>query len=105
MNTSITPKSVIKLTCEIRIRKIGDGIFLLPITNASVSSGSFYKITEIGELIVKKLYSVPASDGVIFEDLMAYISEYAIGVNRDILKADIASFIVQLSCYGFTEVI
>lgn len=73
--------------------------------NASVSSGSFYKINEIGELIVKKLYSVPASDGVIFEDLMAYISEYAIGVNRDILKADIASFIVQLSCYGFTEVI
>ena len=103
MNTSITPKSVIKLTCEIRIRKIG--IFLLPITNASVSSGSFYKINEIGELIVKKLYSVPASDGVIFEDLMAYISEYAIGVNLDILKADIASFIVQLSCYGFTEVI
>ena len=74
-------------------------------SNASVSSGSFYKINEIGELIVKKLYSVPASDGVIFEDLMAYISEYAIGVNRDILKADIASFIVQLSCYGFTEVI
>lgn len=105
MNTSIAPKSVIKLTCEIRIRKIDDGIFLLPITNTSVSSGSFYKINEIGELIVKKICSTSDTDGVIFEDLITYISENAMGVDHDILKADITSFIVQLSSYGFTEVI
>lgn len=104
MNTSISARSVLKLTCQIRIRKIGDGTFLLPITNTSVASSSFYKINEVGELIVKKLHSVASTGGLIFEDLVVYVSEHVVGVNPDILKADIESFIVQLSTYGFIEV-
>lgn len=105
MTTSITAKSVITLICQIRIRKIGDSTFLLPITNTSVVSSSFYKINEVGELVVKKLDSATAiTGGIILEELTAYISEYVPSVNHDILMADISSFIVQLSNYGFVEV-
>lgn len=104
MITSFKPNDRMRLTCEIRIRKIGDDIFLIPITNTVVSGRGFYKLNKCGELIVKRI-ELDGVIGISFENLLDYLFDIFRDKKRDTVSEDVVSFLILIQEYGLLEVI
>ena len=92
---------LIKVVRDVRIRNIGDEVFLLPLGTAG---STFYKMNQSGEMVMCLLMSYPLNTGVPYETLLHHMKSTYPAVDESTLKCDLEAFVIQLKEVGLIEI-